>query len=153
MPHVAIRKRKAHKLTGETITEATEMLTAKDNEPATLAMKGIFKNSSREIFWAPVEKLADQFEKQFNACIAGNRGNIGYMQLVSLKQVTSCVNKFENLTPGPDTVKDEDRRKLDPSVSKKTLNGYIKKQKQRTVGRLPSATDNDTGRRSNSSGK
>ena len=84
------------------------------------------KNSTRS-FRAPVEKLTDHFEKQFNASILETQRNIGHTQQVSLKEVASCVNKLKNnKIPGPGSVRNENLKQLDPSVIQKTLNGYNK---------------------------
>ena len=120
---------KAHIMTEELMSEATETMRAKDNAQAALAKKALFKSSARSArFGATVEKLTDHFDKRFNASIPETQRKIGHTLLVSLKKVASRVNKLKNnKAPVPDAAKNEDLTNFDRSVIQKTLNGYIKK--------------------------
>ena len=82
--NIAIKKRKTHLMTEELISEATKILTAKDNAQAPFAMEEIFRSSARS-FKAPVEKRTDHFKKQFHESIPETQGKVSYTQLVILK--------------------------------------------------------------------
>ena len=126
----AIKRRKAFLTTKTMLEEADEILNAKDNAQASLALKRIIKRPAPKIKEIATKELTKHFGKHFKMGETGknvSEFSTTFFQLVSQKEVMAAVKALKNgKAAEPDGLKAEDVKKMDPAELTKLMNDMIK---------------------------